>query len=108
VRAALHLAFSAHGNTALGIELITMASAFFIELGLCAEVQELARCALDSLETFEGGKTGDDAHRRLLDTMGGGRQTLALNSRAQVLSLSGADRAHSPYFAELEASPSVN
>jgi hypothetical protein len=43
----------------------------------------------------------------LLDTMGG-RQTLALNSRAQVLSLSGADRAHSPFFAELEASPSLN
>jgi predicted ATPase/DNA-binding winged helix-turn-helix (wHTH) protein len=108
VRAALHLAFSAHGNTALGTELITMASAFLIELGLCAEVQELARCGLDSLESFEGGKTGDDAHRRLLDTMGGGRQTLALNSRAQVLSLSGADRAHSPYFAELEASPSLS
>ena len=107
VRAALHLAFSAKGNTALGADLITMASPFFVELGLCAEVQKHARCALDSLETFCGEKAGNDAHKRLLFTMAGGCESVELSVRAHVLG-SVTDSAHSAYFAKLETYPSLS
>lgn len=107
VRAALHLAFSEKGNTALGAELIAMASPFFIELGLCAEVQKHARCALDSLETLDGAKISNDAHKQLLFAMTGGREIVALGAHAHMLG-SVADSAHSAYFAELAAYPSLN
>jgi hypothetical protein len=87
VRAALHLAFSAKGDAALGAELITMATPFFIELGLCAEVQEHVRCALDSLEISGRVKVESDVHQRLLSTMSDGREHVASRPGIEVMDL---------------------
>jgi predicted ATPase/DNA-binding winged helix-turn-helix (wHTH) protein len=107
VRAALHLAFSAKGDAALGAELITMATPFFIELGLCAEVQEHVRCALDSLEISGRVKVESDVHQRLLSTMSDGREHVASRPGIEVMDLL-PDSVQSGHFVKHEAQPGVD